>query len=350
MKKKNHLPLAIFLLCGLLLRSAILQAQYDIRISNPTYRSSENSRLSLEAVRFTPGRIILDLAYKADNKSNGYRLGRQTQVAFRGFTNGKSNVKEVKGVEHDNFTTIKPGRTGRFSASFPFSFFHLMTEQGGLSDEAIERFTLSSPFVADLVECTDSYKQLNDVTGCFNISGIQLDVKEEDLGLMLCYDFLDTYLKKDEFETTAQYQRRINPDSVHKKLAGIIESVELLMSMNYTVKMMQEHPQLTYNADQETFTIQYPGARPARIKVPASQAAAFKQDVQLDRYSLDNLITSTDKNGTFVIRALTLIRDKKEISFNNLDWPGHIDLFREKKDRVLAMLKKTYPKKAGVNF
>lgn len=353
MTQKHHLPLPIFFLCGLLFCCAGVQAQFDIRIGNPAYSSSENPQLSLETVRFTPGRITLDMAYTASSKSDGYRLGRQTKLSFEDFSNGEASVKEVKGVDYVNFTTIKSGTTGRFSASFPFSFFDLVTDdEGWFSEEALDRFMSSpTPLVFDLVECTDSYKALNDVTGCFNISGVRLPVKEEDMDLMLCYGFLDAFLQKSEFETTAKYQQRINTDTVQKKLRKLIEGMELLTSMSYYAKLSKERPELTYDADQETFTIKFSGARTVRVKVPIATAPAFKKNYQSGALVLTDLAASSDQSGTFVIRTLTFTEgNKKEKVFHNLDWPATANLLKEKQDRVIATLRKVYPKSAGFNF
>lgn len=350
MKPGNSL-LPIALLCGLLFCCTGLQAQYDIRIGNPAYSSSENPQLSLEAVRFTPGRITLEMAYTAISKDDGYRLGRQTKLFFEEFANGGAAVKEVKGVDYTNFTRLKQGSTGRFSASFPFSFFDLVIDdEGWFTEEALDRFLTPTPLVMDLVECTDSYKQLNDVTGCFNISGIRLPVKEEDMDLMLCYGFLDAYLQKSEFETTVKYQQRIHADTVQKKLRKLIEGMELLTAMSYHARLAEERQELAYDADQETFTLKFPGARPVRVKVPIATAPAFKKNYQSGALVLTDLAASSDQSGTFVIRSLTFTEGKKERVLNNLDWPATANLLKEKQDRVLATLRKVYPKNTGFSF
>lgn len=110
---------------------------------------------------------------------------------------------------------------------------------------------------------------------------------------------MEKWNKKDEYETTSEYELRIKNKSSKKeeKLHKyVLDSLVNNISWNCATK--------EYNADYETFKLQFPNLEPFNLKVPRSEARLFGDNFDKLEYSDTQLVVTERPN--LVVKCITI--------------------------------------------
>lgn len=320
-------------------------AQYTVK--NPAYSSRETETISIEAIRYYPDHIWIDLVYQDHiNNEPGYRINSSTTVNLPWLEDMEFKLDNVSNVGYTDYKYVKKGSKNVFSLRFPFNIADIFENDDDYNLAVLRRMAASFPLKMDLVECTESYKKRTNTGGCFNITGINFGLTADQLSVLYCERVLQESLKKDEFETTATFQKRTHPDSLKKAVMVEIRAFEQVYMLSRLIAMSKTVPSINYDSDSELFTIQYTGVKSLRIKVPLDKARAFKENILARKLEIQKVEGERDINDMYTLSKLTF-KDAagKESSYINVDATSNATIQRATEERVYEELKKVYPTK-----
>lgn len=318
-------------------------------IKKPAYNYKENSSLTLEAIRINPNNIWMDFSYKEERTSGTININRNAMITFGGYPDKSFTIDSVKNISTNSNKATSRGNVYTFSISFPFSIDKLLLNSKYEPDkESISNFLRSFPLKMSLIECSSAYRKSNNVAvgSCFDIYDIKFNMSLDIAAVLFNQRLLQKDLVKDEFETTAAYNARTSPDSVAKVLSVRLKDWEWFCESLFMYKMKNASPTIEYNADQQVFTMQYPGVAPLRFKYPIGKARNFKDSITSRKIWIDELEGARDQKDKFYLNRIVFINSaKNKYSFGNLDAPKNDLVFTQTIERVYQELKAVFPRK-----
>ncbi len=328
--KKSLRKLLYVLIPGLACFSA--GAQFSIR--NPSYKTKESSELTIDAIRFYPDSLILDLQYYGSPRFDnpGFYINNTTKIEFVNggdwpFATWSSRVSNLVNAYYSNMTYVRKSTYHSFSVVFPFSLFKIVEGQNGDKRKAFDFFLMSDPLQINFINCDKNYRSQHQLNygNCFDIEQLKLTLPLESWTALWCSSFMNQYLVKDEFETTAKYKARLSPDSVRAKIEDQAQQIHDYFAINYLSRIKKQVPAINYDSDNEIFSIEYQGAQKMTVSMPISTAPAFKKKMVEGNLSLNDMSLVQLSSGTYFIESIDY-KDKstgKIITIDNkLDEPG----------------------------
>lgn len=130
---------------------------------------------------------------------------------------------------------------------------------------------------------------------------------------------LSRLLVKDEFESTAAYKTRTQPDSLRFRLSEKLPSLVGIIVRYDFAKIDKLKPAFSYDADGGFFTVDYGTTvtRPVQIKVPVSEAKEIKEGIAAGRYWVKIGSAWPSVDGSLFIGDI-IIQDAKDRFKSNI--------------------------------
>lgn len=306
---------AAFLVLGII---AITRANGQYISENPAYSKRESSTFTLKKVTVYPDKIWLEAQYinYADNPT--IQISDQTSIRLPDLSNKTYRVTNRRNV-NSTMTPITSGKYVTFFVGFSVPLFKLLDEELKKQKHMLEFFE-KGELTLDFLDCTDEYRRANNVEygNCWNYYGVLVKLDVSNWNALYCYGYLENLMQKDEFETTTEYSNRTTPDALKASLKSKIMDFENTCIQAFIYSITKKKPELTYNADEQVFTIKYQGAEPAKIKMPGADARAFKEGVLNGSIVLSFGDVEKNMIGNYVFENFYFKNGAKETTYSNI--------------------------------
>lgn len=126
-------------------------------------------------------------------------------------------------------------------------------------------------------------------------------------------DSINTWQSKDMFETSAEYQTRVNPTTRKKKIDSLIDRAEKKYITDYQSNVQLSFALDEYDADNQTFLITSQQVGNFILPVPLANARGFNTQWSVDRKSVELYI-----DGDFVkLKRATFVSGTDKYSYDN---------------------------------
>jgi hypothetical protein len=263
--------------------------------------SKESSVINIDKVIISPNKITFDMNFYSTREGDEIMISSQSQIQFPDFANKHYRISTQRGI-NGYLTPVTRYQKTNFSIGFNVSIFDLI-ESNAKSEKFLESFYSNGYIILDFINCDDAYRAANNISygNCWDVYGLKIKLGVEKWNALHSYGRLEKIMKKDEFETSSDYAKRTSKDSLKTQLKAIIIDYETLCEGAFVYNCKGLTPGLTYNADEKTFTITYPGAEPAKIMMETAMARSFKEGILNGTIKLKNLFTSRQPLGKFLI-------------------------------------------------
>jgi hypothetical protein len=279
--------------------------------------SKESSVVNIDKVIISPNKIAFDMNFYSSREGDEIMMSSQSQIQFPDFANKHYRISSQRGI-NGYLTAVTKYQKTNFSIGFNVSIFDLI-ESNTKTEKFLENFYSKGYITLDFINCNDAYRSANNISygNCWDVYGLKVRLGVEKWNALYSYGSLEKIMKKDEFETSSDYAKRTSKDSLKAQLKAIIIDYETLCEGAFIYNCKAVTPGLTYNADEKTFIITYPGAEPAKIMMETSMARSFKERILKGTITLKKLITSRQTSGKFLIEKFYFKENGLQTEYKN---------------------------------
>lgn len=329
----------------------------QIEFKNPIVGQTENSFISIGKITVTPNSMIFHLEFEGGkawklfyNPAASHFFGTP-YLSIQGLREfSLTDGTRPAGVPATSYELYngprklsKPIKNKSLTVVFPFNSSRMLFN---IFNNSYTKYDNS--LLMDFIECAPKNPVKDWSPVCINFRNVWLPFTNKQLHLLYLQNYLNNELKKQEFETTADFQKRTHPDSLLKGLTKKFDNFEDVFSDQMRQRISPAKPTVVYNADLQQFTLTYAGLGldPVIIRVPLDKAEEFKNNLQSGSLKLHSteFVRRTDKD--FYIHKIIFTENRQnQQAFDNLygknqseDWKK--SYFQE----VLKELAKLYPK------
>lgn len=323
------------LLIGLIFSALSSWAQIEFK--DPFFTEKKNKFISLDKIVVRQKSIVFHMSYDGGSTWRSTRNAGFSHflslpyLGIRGsgdfpLTDGSDPKGVVANMVDGLFvkgSSFKPIKSRTLYAEFPFNAYMLLFQVYNM------RYTnINNTLLMDMLECSNRSTEQKWEPICINFVGIRLPFTDRHLHLLQFQNFLGYELKKAEFETTAQHKSRTHPDSLLKGMMKKYKELEDVLLFQAEQRLIKLNPTLVYNADNERFTLSFPGAKtkPFVFHVSLDKAPAFKSDFQSKLLKIGNMNLVRITDDEFYVSSIEFADSKKSAgSYNNLQGENKAD-------------------------